>query len=232
MRTRTRVARALAVTAAAGAALLVVSGCAPGGNAAAPKPTGSVSTAAPKGDITIKIQDETGFPVTSDLTAEFTKQYPNVKFDIVRDSFQNLLANTPRLLASADAPRSHPSGDHRHHGQGRPAHEPRSVLRRLRMGQVLGRPARGRSDHGGRCPRRGLALPVRHRLQRHGYLHEQEARGSGRHHLGTHDHRRTRVGSSEGEGCRRAPRADGHAGRRRHVSRCRRSSTSTATSSS
>ncbi|MBN9180573.1 MAG: extracellular solute-binding protein, partial [Microbacterium sp.] len=104
MRTPTRIARAAAVTAAAAAALLVVTGCAPGGNAPASKPTGSVSTAAPKGDITIKIMDETGFPVTSDLTAEFTKQYPNVKFDITRDSFQNLLANTPRLLASADAP--------------------------------------------------------------------------------------------------------------------------------
>lgn len=54
--------------------------------------------------VTLKIQDETGFPVTSDLAAEFTKQHPNVTFKIVRDSFQNLLANAPRLMASADAP--------------------------------------------------------------------------------------------------------------------------------
>ena len=104
MRTRSRAGRALVVAAAAATVLLAVSGCAPGSTAVSTAPTGDVSTDAPTGDITIKIQDETGFPVTSDLTDEFTKQYPNVKFEIVRDSFQNLLANTPRLLASADAP--------------------------------------------------------------------------------------------------------------------------------
>jgi raffinose/stachyose/melibiose transport system substrate-binding protein len=104
MRTTLRTGRALAIAAGAAAVLLTASGCAPGSNTVATAPTGAVSTEAPTGDITIKIQDETGFPVTSDLADEFTKQYPNVKFDIVRDSFQNLLANTPRLLASADAP--------------------------------------------------------------------------------------------------------------------------------
>ncbi|KQM57489.1 ABC transporter substrate-binding protein [Agreia sp. Leaf210] len=104
MRTRSRAGRTLMVTAAAATVLLAVAGCAPGSSPAATAPSGDVSTEAPTGDITIKIQDETGFPVTSDLSDEFTKQYPNVKFDIVRDSFQNLLANTPRLLASADAP--------------------------------------------------------------------------------------------------------------------------------
>jgi raffinose/stachyose/melibiose transport system substrate-binding protein len=104
MRTTMRARRALLVTAAAAATLIAVTGCAPGSNTAAPQSSGDVSTDAPTDDITLKIQDETGFPVTSNLTEEFTKQYPNVKFDIVRDSFQNLLANTPRLLASADAP--------------------------------------------------------------------------------------------------------------------------------
>ncbi|MEA9985624.1 ABC transporter substrate-binding protein [Subtercola sp. RTI3] len=104
MKINKRASRALAVTAGVAAALLAVTGCAPGNNTVAAQPTGTVSTAAPTGDITIKIMDETGFPVTSNLTDEFTKQYPNVKFDITRDSFQNLLANTPRLLAGADAP--------------------------------------------------------------------------------------------------------------------------------
>ena len=104
MRTRSRAGRTLMVTAAAATVLLAVAGCAPGSSPAATAPSGDFSTEVPTGDITIKIQDETGFPVTSDLSDEFTKQYPNVKFDIVRDSFQNLLANTPRLLASADAP--------------------------------------------------------------------------------------------------------------------------------
>ncbi|MEW1648679.1 extracellular solute-binding protein [Streptomyces sp. NPDC091219] len=54
--------------------------------------------------ITIRIQDETGFPVSDDLAREFTKQHPNVTFKVVRDSFANLTANAPRLMASADAP--------------------------------------------------------------------------------------------------------------------------------
>jgi raffinose/stachyose/melibiose transport system substrate-binding protein len=104
MKMKMRASRALVVTAAAAATLIAVSGCAPGNNTATPQSTRDVSIKAPTDDITIKIQDETGFPVTSDLTEEFTKQYPNVTFNVVRDSFQNLLANTPRLLASADAP--------------------------------------------------------------------------------------------------------------------------------
>jgi multiple sugar transport system substrate-binding protein/raffinose/stachyose/melibiose transport system substrate-binding protein len=50
------------------------------------------------------IADETGFPLTDKLSAEFTKQYPNVSFKINRDSFQNLTANAPRLMASNSAP--------------------------------------------------------------------------------------------------------------------------------
>ncbi|OUD87454.1 hypothetical protein BC477_05620 [Clavibacter michiganensis subsp. michiganensis] len=34
-----------------------------------------MSTAIPTDDVTIRIQDETGFPVTDELTAEFTKQH-------------------------------------------------------------------------------------------------------------------------------------------------------------
>ncbi|CAD6001530.1 ABC transporter substrate-binding protein [Agreia sp. COWG] len=104
MRTIKRVRRVATVAAGVAVTVLAITACAPGNNTVSTQAAGAVSTAAPTGDITIKIQDETGFPVTSSLTDEFTKQYPNVKFDIVRDSFQNLLANTPRLLASADAP--------------------------------------------------------------------------------------------------------------------------------
>lgn len=104
MRTIKRVRRVATVAAGVAVTVLAITACAPGNNTVSTQAAYAVSTAAPTGDITIKIQDETGFPVTSSLTDEFTKQYPNVKFDIVRDSFQNLLANTPRLLASADAP--------------------------------------------------------------------------------------------------------------------------------
>ncbi len=96
--------RAVAGAATAAVLLLGLAACAPGSSAPATQASGTVDTEAPTGDITIKITDETGFPVTSDLADEFTKQYPNVTFDITRDSFQNLLANSPRLLASDDAP--------------------------------------------------------------------------------------------------------------------------------
>lgn len=94
--------RAVVIAVAAGA--LALAGCAPGSPAAAPKSSGEVDLKLTSDKITIKIQDETGFPVSGDLAAEFTKQHPNVTFKIVRDSFQNLTANAPRLLAGADAP--------------------------------------------------------------------------------------------------------------------------------
>lgn len=47
---------------------------------------------------------ETGFPLPSTLAAEFTKQFPNVTFDIKEDQFANLMENTPRLLAEDNAP--------------------------------------------------------------------------------------------------------------------------------
>ncbi|MFC5502714.1 ABC transporter substrate-binding protein [Lysinimonas soli] len=96
--------RALALVAGIAVALLTLAGCAPGSSNAGQAASGSVSTTLTTKKVTIKIQDETGFPVTSDLAKEFTKQHPNVTFKVVRDSFQNLIANAPRLMASADAP--------------------------------------------------------------------------------------------------------------------------------
>jgi raffinose/stachyose/melibiose transport system substrate-binding protein len=64
----------------------------------------SVSTTLTKKPITLVIADETGFPLTDKLSEEFTKQFPNVKFKINRDSFANLTANAPRLMASNNAP--------------------------------------------------------------------------------------------------------------------------------
>lgn len=63
-----------------------------------------VSTKLSTKAITLTIADETGFPLTDKLAEEFSKQYPNVKFKINRDSFANLTANSPRLLASNNAP--------------------------------------------------------------------------------------------------------------------------------
>ncbi len=47
---------------------------------------------------------ETGFPLPSKLAAEFTKQFPNVTFDIKEDQFANMMENSPRLLAEDNAP--------------------------------------------------------------------------------------------------------------------------------
>jgi hypothetical protein len=41
---------------------------------------------------------ETGFDIPFKLADEFTKQYPNVTWDIKQDQFANLITTTPQLL--------------------------------------------------------------------------------------------------------------------------------------
>ncbi len=97
-----RLSMAVAVAASAG---VVLAGCAPGSSApTATTASGDVSTELTTEDVQLTIADETGFPVTDELTKEFTKQHPNVTFDITRDTFQNLTANAPKLLASDTPP--------------------------------------------------------------------------------------------------------------------------------
>lgn len=47
---------------------------------------------------------ETGFPLPTRLSEEFTKQFPNVTFEIKEDQFQNLMENSPRVLNGDKAP--------------------------------------------------------------------------------------------------------------------------------
>jgi len=47
---------------------------------------------------------ETGFTLPFSLTIEFTKQFPNVTWDIKQDQFTNLINETPRLLSSDNPP--------------------------------------------------------------------------------------------------------------------------------
>ncbi len=47
---------------------------------------------------------ETGFPLPLRLSEEFTKQFPNVTFNIKEDQFKNLMENSPRVLAGDNAP--------------------------------------------------------------------------------------------------------------------------------
>jgi raffinose/stachyose/melibiose transport system substrate-binding protein len=52
----------------------------------------------------LKASFETGFPITTKLSEEFTKQFPNVTWDISYDQFANLINTTPLLLASDNPP--------------------------------------------------------------------------------------------------------------------------------
>jgi raffinose/stachyose/melibiose transport system substrate-binding protein len=47
---------------------------------------------------------ETGFDIPFKLSEEFTKQFPNVTWDIKQDQFANLITSTPLLLSSDNPP--------------------------------------------------------------------------------------------------------------------------------
>ena len=69
--------------------------------------TGGVAVAAPScgtDPVTLNAYFETGFPLADKLAEEFSRQFPNVKFDIKEDLFKNLMENSPRLLAGDNAP--------------------------------------------------------------------------------------------------------------------------------
>lgn len=96
--------RPVVFAAIAATATLALAGCAPGGSGPAPTNSVEVSTELTTEEVVLTIADETGFPLTDELAAEFTKQHPNVTFNITRDTFQNLTANAPKLLAGDTPP--------------------------------------------------------------------------------------------------------------------------------
>jgi len=79
---------------------------------AAPAATAVPATAAPVATgpncgtdpVVLNAYFETGFDLPFKLADEFTKQYPNVTFDIKQDQFTNLINETPRLLSSDNPP--------------------------------------------------------------------------------------------------------------------------------
>jgi raffinose/stachyose/melibiose transport system substrate-binding protein len=86
---------ALAGTAAAGCG-------GPGGSGPKPSDGGTASVKAPvigKKPVTMKGYFETGFPMAKKLTDEFTRQHPNVTWDIREDQFAVITQNAPRVLA-------------------------------------------------------------------------------------------------------------------------------------
>ena len=106
-----------------GLAAIIVAGCAAPGPAATAPPSAAPASAAPVGvdralgasaaasvpdcgtePVTLNIYHETISELMPQLSAEFTKQYPNVTFELKSDAFANATANLPRLLSSDNPP--------------------------------------------------------------------------------------------------------------------------------
>jgi raffinose/stachyose/melibiose transport system substrate-binding protein len=100
----------------ASAALIATACAAPGAVATSAPPASTAASAAPSGSaaatvpdcgtepVKLNIYHETISELMPQLSAEFTKQYPNVTFDLKSDAFANATANLPRLLASDNPP--------------------------------------------------------------------------------------------------------------------------------
>ncbi|MGR6919688.1 ABC transporter substrate-binding protein [[Actinomadura] parvosata] len=76
---------------------------APGSNSPQPQATGtsavSKAPACGSAPITMNGYFETGFPLPKALTTEFTKQHPNVTWNVREDQFAVITQNAPRVLA-------------------------------------------------------------------------------------------------------------------------------------
>jgi raffinose/stachyose/melibiose transport system substrate-binding protein len=77
-----------------------------GGSKEASQATSSaaVPTSLGTGPIVLNAYFETGFDIPFKLAEEFTKQYPNVTWNIKQDQFTNLINETPRLLSGDNPP--------------------------------------------------------------------------------------------------------------------------------
>jgi raffinose/stachyose/melibiose transport system substrate-binding protein len=104
-RSRTRPRRAALAAATAGALLAVAACSGPGSNSdnssagAASPAKGASKPTCGTAPVTMSGYFETGFPLPKTLTDEFTKQYPNVKWNVREDQFAVITQNAPRVLA-------------------------------------------------------------------------------------------------------------------------------------
>jgi ABC-type glycerol-3-phosphate transport system substrate-binding protein len=79
----------------------------PGANPPAEAPTSApaeVSTTLTTEPVTLELYIETGFDLPQRLADEFTRQHPNITFNIRRDQFQVITENGPRVMAGDTAP--------------------------------------------------------------------------------------------------------------------------------
>jgi raffinose/stachyose/melibiose transport system substrate-binding protein len=65
---------------------------------------GMVSTELTSEPVTLALYIETGFDLPERLADEFTRQHPNVTFNIRKDQFAVITENGPRVMASDNAP--------------------------------------------------------------------------------------------------------------------------------
>lgn len=89
------------------AAISILAACAPPG----PNSTGDatspaeINTELPTEDVVMNIYIDTWFvDAVKSLTDEFTKQHPNVTFDVKADEFTNVMQNGQKVISSSDAP--------------------------------------------------------------------------------------------------------------------------------
>jgi raffinose/stachyose/melibiose transport system substrate-binding protein len=114
-----RVGAVLPVTriAAVAFATILIAACAAPGAVTSPsaEATAAPPSAAPSASVaagpscgtdpvTMNAYFETGFDIPFKLSEEFTKQFPNVTWDIKQDQFTNLMSATPRLLSGDNPP--------------------------------------------------------------------------------------------------------------------------------
>jgi raffinose/stachyose/melibiose transport system substrate-binding protein len=95
-----------AVTSPSAAASVAPPSAAPSASVASEAPSASAAAGPTCGTepVTLNAYFETGFDIPFKLSEEFTKQYPNVTWDIKQDQFTNLMTATPRLLRAITRP--------------------------------------------------------------------------------------------------------------------------------
>jgi raffinose/stachyose/melibiose transport system substrate-binding protein len=77
------------------------------GSTTSASPSGTAAAAGPDcgtDPVVLNAYFETGFDLPFKLSEEFTKQFPNVTWDIKQDQFTNLMTSTPRLLSGENPP--------------------------------------------------------------------------------------------------------------------------------
>ena len=90
------------------AVLVAAVGAGAGASASSTSPPDTAANAAAPGcgtePVKLRAYFETGFDLPFKLSEEFTRQFPNVTWDISQDQFTNLMNATPRLLSGDNPP--------------------------------------------------------------------------------------------------------------------------------